>query len=177
MPKHFLITGLPRSRTAWMAAFMSYGSTVCLHEPRNWESVFDSDGPKFVGISDSGLGFQLDRILYEYACPALIIDRPLADVEASLKALDTGLPKTNFCELLKNKLSEFPASTQVMRVPYAALNDMRVMQKIFFHLTPGEPFDEGRFHSMKDMNIQCDVVEKYRNPSLHYKIPKVDIIS
>lgn len=85
MPKHFLITGLPRSRTAWLAAFMSAGNCVCLHEPRNWESVFASDGPKFVGISDSGLGFQLGRIMQDYDMPVLIVERLLKRLRHRLR--------------------------------------------------------------------------------------------
>jgi len=32
-PPHFLIFARPRSRTAWLANFLTYGDAFCLHEP------------------------------------------------------------------------------------------------------------------------------------------------
>ena len=66
MPKRFFITGLPRSRTAWMAAFMTSGNAVCLHEPRNWAAMWNHDGAQHVGISDSGLGFRQFCYIFQY---------------------------------------------------------------------------------------------------------------
>lgn len=173
MPNRFFITGLPRSRTAWMAAFMSAGNSFCLHEPRNWTSVWQGNGAGVhAGISDSGLGFQLENIIDTYAPRILIIDRPIAEVEASLAALNTGLPRTNFCEILHKSLSKFNTGEKnIMRVPYHLLSDMRTVQKVFWHLTPFEPFDEGRFLKMKDQNIQVDVRAAVNFPATHYKIP------
>lgn len=63
-----------------------------------------------------------------------------------------------------------------MRVPYHSLSDMRVMQKVFWHLTPGEPFDEGRFLAMKDVNIQVDVRHHLNFPATHYVMPEFAVI-
>ena len=173
MPKRFFITGLPRSRTAWMASFMTSGNAVCLHEPRNWAAMWNHDGAQHVGIADSGLGFQLQNIIDTYEPQVLIIDRPKDEVEASLAALNTGLPRTNFVEILHKALSKFNSGEKnILRVPYHLLSDMRTMQKIFWHLTPGEAFDEGRFMSMKDLNIQADVRAAINFPATHYCIPK-----
>ena len=173
----FLITGLPRSRTAWMAEFMNHGSSVCFHEPPNWRELWSEYNDKCVGISDSGLGFQLDEIIEEYHPKILIIDRPIEEVEKSLDELNTGLPKTNFCEILKETLAKFQnGESEVLRVPFHSMNDIRVMQKIFWHLIPGEPFDEGRFLKMKNINIQTDVQKHLDNPATHYKFPKISVI-
>ena len=173
----FFITGLPRSRTAWMAAFMTAGNAVCLHEPRNWKAMWESDGAKFVGISDSGLGFQMQSIIDAYEPRILIIDRPIEEVEASLAALNTGLPRTNFCEILHKNLSKFnTGESNILRVPYHLLNDELTMQKIFWHLTPGECFDEGRFRAMRDVNIQADIQAALNYPATHYLTPKIEVI-
>jgi len=187
MPNRFFITGLPRSRTAWMASFMTAGKAVCLHEPRNWEHLwlenayFPVNGKtpgkiSHIGISDSGLGFQLQNIIDTYAPRVLIIDRPIDEVEASLAALKTGLPRTNFCEILHKSLAGFNSGEKgILRVPYHLLSDMRTMQKIFWHLTPGEAFDEGRFLMMKDINIQADVRTAVNYLATHYSIPRTVI--
>jgi hypothetical protein len=173
MTNRFFITGLPRSRTAWLAAFMTSGNAICLHEPRHWRDMWAHDGARHVGISDSGLGFQLKAIINEFAPRILIVDRPIEEVEASLAALRIGIPRTNFCEILHKSLSGFNSGeSNILRVPYHLLSDMRTMQKIFWHLTPGEAFDEGRFLAMKDHNIQIDIQHAVNYPSHHYAIPQ-----
>lgn len=152
---------------------MSHGKAICLHEPPAWEKLWTEDSNKnFVGISDSGLGFQLKNIINTYSPKVLIIDRPIEEVEASLEALKTGLPRTNFCEILHKSLAEFQTGGDIMRVPYHSLNELRTMQKIFWHLTPGEPFDEGRFLHMKDINIQVSIQNAVNFPATHYVLPK-----
>lgn len=57
----FFITGLPRSRTAWMAAFLSDGDVFCHHDLLNYcltrEAFYDGmrRGPHRTGNSDGGL--------------------------------------------------------------------------------------------------------------------------
>ncbi len=41
---HFLIFARPRSRTAWLANFLTYGDTFCLHEPMADHQTFDELG-------------------------------------------------------------------------------------------------------------------------------------
>ena len=56
--KPFLVTGLPRSRTAWLSVFMSGAGSICYHEPiggirevSDIEAIYKSDYYKFVGIA------------------------------------------------------------------------------------------------------------------------------
>lgn len=173
MSSRFFITGLPRSRTAWMSAFMSVGNSACEHEPRKWREWWADNGVKsHIGIADSGLGFQLPSILKEYAPRTLIIDRPPEEVQVSLDRLCIGVPRTNFVEILHKALEYVPASSLVMRVPYHMLNDLRTMQKCFWHLVPGEPFDEGRYREMCKQNIQADLDDAMSFPATHYEIIK-----
>ncbi len=89
----FFITGLPRSRTAWMAAFLTGGDILCHHELMKYcptrEVFFQSfRHPTLrIGNSDSGLpvtGFQ-------EAFPAsktVIIERHIEDVYNSLHDIE-----------------------------------------------------------------------------------------
>jgi hypothetical protein len=108
------------------------------------------------GASDSGLGLWLDWILDTIKPRTVIIDRAIADVERSLMALNLGIPANNFCELLYDRLLKLKKHPLVLWVPFDALNELRVMQKVWWHLRPGEAFDEGRFLSMRDLNITVD---------------------
>ncbi len=163
----FFITGLPRSRTAWLSAYLSMGDTLCYHEPLkqiteldDLRGLLDSPYYDFIGAADSGLGFHLDWVTEHLACPVLIVERPRAQVEASIQRM--GLPATNYCELLEKELRRFSGHTAVMRVPFEKLSDRRVMEKVFWHLMPGRDFDEVRFRQFCAYNIQVDPKEVHR---------------
>lgn len=143
---------------------MSNGTTHCYHDAvehlsniEQIDELFQKPMYKHVGISDSGLGFFLDYILENVKPRTLIIERDPKEVAASLRGI--GLPNTNFIDLLAERLQEFKEHELVMWVPFEALNSKRVMQKIFWHLTPGEAFDETRYELLAKMNIQCDITK------------------
>lgn len=162
----FLITGLPRSRTLWLAEFMSYGQCICVHEPSEYmrriedlKTVYKDNQ----GVSDAGLGFWLEWILKEISPWTVIVHRDIKQVERSLHDLYPELPQTNFCELLMEKLNQCRSHPLVMNVSFDALNDMRIMQKVFWHLRPGVPFDEERYRTMNRQIIEVDPVAKFES--------------
>lgn len=159
--QRFFVTGLPRSRTAWLSVLLTTDRSICFHEPSprlndisELEGVFASQFYDYAGASDSGLGFFIERILEEFAPRTVVIERPLAEVEESLAQF--GLPASNYCELLKEKLEAAFAHPLVMRVPFAALDDWRWVQQLYWHLMPGLNFDETRFHELAKMRIETD---------------------
>lgn len=165
MSERFFITGLPRSRTAWMAAYCSHGRTLCFHEPitqietlTDLRRIYDSPYYDHVGISDSGLGFHIGWILEHLRPRTLIIDRPRRDVERSLKKL--GLPPTNQAALLERELDRHSEHPLVKTVPYALLDRPGTMERIMAHLMPGQPFDRLRHAQFCDLNIQADMPKK-----------------
>lgn len=158
----FLITGLPRCRTAWMAAVTTGERSICHHEPLNqmkhWRDVYDLWGRQereYVGISDSCLGFHLGEILDVEGPRTLIINRPIPDVEASLIA--AGLPiTTNYCELLSDFIRPFRSHPLVMNVTFEALSSIQVVLTCLEHLMPDLEPDEERVAELMDVNIQVD---------------------
>lgn len=57
-----LVTGLPRSRTAWLANLLTYGPSFCHHDAirlgvsaASLTKLFESTDAEYVGDSDSGL--------------------------------------------------------------------------------------------------------------------------
>ena len=90
----FFITGLPRSRTAWMAVAATTADSVCKHEPTMHYASFEAllewwaaDVHVLRGVSDSGLGMMLPEILNALGCRTLVVERPLEDVERSIYQL------------------------------------------------------------------------------------------
>lgn len=171
----FLICGLPRSRTAWWSVATSTAISACTHEPLKHCRSFDDlrrywDRPsfQFVGISDSGLAYQIGRILSEIEPRTLLIERPMADVEASLLRYFGPVEVDRLA--LRRQLDEMERHLRVVRrhhlvktVPYDGLSDRNVVQACFDWLMPGsyEPFRDELLH----MNVQVDL--KYVMRHLH----------
>ena len=160
----FLITGLPRSRTAWMAKACSvFGVSMCLHEPLRWldrwEDVFTAIWrPRFaldfVGVSDHGFGFHLPAIMERLAPRTLIIERPIAEVEASWERV-SGLPAGNFCTLLAECLAfDHP---QIKRVGYADLDSTDTVLDCMAWLMPGLRVSRKEIDRLQGVNVQADI--------------------
>lgn len=156
----FLITGLPRSRTAWMAAMASNDQSICIHEPlryvRHWQDVFETvwglECARYAGASDHGLGFHLREILERISPRTLIIERPIAEVEASLARI--GVPKSNVCDLLLETLNACNHPL-IMRVAYDDLALWSVVARCLRHLMPEARISSARIRTMQTLNIQA----------------------
>jgi hypothetical protein len=149
----FLITGLPRSRTAWWAVV-----TGALHEPisrrgRLWPW---HDGE---GFSDSGAAMHLDEILNLLAPRTLIVERPRAEVLASAWAYLAPLKLTDkeaFWRLLDHASANLDAarSPLIKRVAYRDLGDIETVRACLDWLGVAEP---RHLEQLLHMNIQSDL--------------------
>lgn len=177
--KPFLICGQPRARTAWLSVLCSTGASMCYHEPSGGMSdiselkaVFASDFYRFVGVSDSIMGFFLDWIFENIAPRTVIVERDPGEVLDSLALL--GIPRTNLPYLLRESLERFKDHPLVMWVPYDALDTKRIVQRAFWHLMPGEPFDENRYELLSKMRIETDAAKTFelahRNKVQHSRL-------
>jgi len=145
----YFITGLHRSRTAWMAAYLD-----CIHEPikyMNQLSDLDMYFDKYGGISDSSLSFWIDDIISIYEPKTVIIERDIDDVKQSLKRLFPGIPDNPLMEKLKEKMDSVE-SPLILRVKYEELNDINTMEKIHNHIET--EFNVDKFERFKTLNIQ-----------------------
>lgn len=158
MSAPYLITGLPRSRTAWWAVVASTPYSVCLHEPAKECKTFDELKerwlalPLYRGVSDSGLALQLGRVLEEVQPRTLIVQRDPADVLASFRKY-WGQPFNDEAawRLLidaNDALDEHAGHPLVRCVKFEALNDYDTAQECFRWLMPGNPHPmrEDLFH-------------------------------
>lgn len=167
MTEPFLITGLPRSRTAWMAVAATNASSICYHEPIStmpkWEDVFDlwSASPwPYTGISDSSLGFHLEKILAEIKPRTLVIERPVDEVESSLERILPAM--SNYTALLVEYLTPFLDHPLVRRVPYAALEDSETVVECLRYLMPHADVSLVKIAELQRLNIQTDMERTIR---------------
>lgn len=164
--KNYLITGLPRSRTAWFAEFMG-----CDHEPTFHMDTVDDIAAYFAknrGASDHGLGFFVKHIVEDLGIRTLIVERSIEDV---IKSLGEFFPHIDyrhsydFCLRLAGKLDEVKKNPLVMVLPFEKINNLNHMEKAFWHLCPGEAFDEGKYLAMRNTIVEVDL------PALLKKLP------
>lgn len=155
----YLITGLPRSRTAWFSVLMG-----CRHEITRELKGFDdlkSKWPDNSGISDAALGFQLRRIVDEIGPRVLIVERDLEDVQASFLKYMHDVPirlsvLTEHLTLLQSRLADVTTASNplVRRIRYEALQDLNAVKWAMGWLSPG--CDMSRAKDVMRMNVQVD---------------------
>lgn len=156
----YLITGLPRSRTAWFSVVMNCAGTSCRHEiTREIKSFEDlkAKWPDGTGLSDAALGFQLRRIVDEIGPRALVIERDLEDVMASFLKYMTGVPVNlrvleEHLTLLSNRLNEVQNPEFVRRLRFESLDDPNAIKWAMNWLAP--ECDKSMIVDVMRMNVQ-----------------------
>lgn len=164
----FFCTGLPRSRTAWLSVIATTPRSICAHEPSRDFASFDDlkaawlaprPAPEFVGVSDSGLGLQIGRVLEEIQPRTLIVERDLEEVRRSLAAYMRGLPYDQalgdaFLHRLQSALDAVARHPLVLRIPYEKLRLAESVQHAFAWLCPG--LDMSHVPALMRLNVQVD---------------------
>jgi len=165
MSGRYLITGLPRSRTAWFAVATSGPESACFHEPTPHLDSFEALAEFWhssvgisMGISDSSLAFQIERILDELGPRTLIIERPKADVIRSFEnywqqsSRESRAYYSRYCDLALAWLDYAKHHELCRSVPYDALDDFETVVACLEWLLPDEEFPDIR--QLMRLNIQ-----------------------
>lgn len=156
----FFLTGLPRSRTAWLAALFSTGESICWHDalllcrsvgdlPKLFGSV------RCAGDSDSGLIlFHSDVVTLFPDAPWVVVERDPDEAFRSMVARFGRDLSNGGWPLLVAALRRIPRDDSVLRVRYEDLDEVRVMRKIWKHLLPSTKFDEARWRFLKRVKVE-----------------------
>lgn len=146
MSKLFYITGLPRSRTAWFAAFMTASGHPCYHEAvigcKSLPEYYD----KIRSMSDSTTGLGILPKLDNRPTLAITgrVDRATEFAGCSRSQMES--------------LEEAQASLAGLSVPFEEI-DGRI-EEIFKFLT-GEEVDLGVYDLFKNLTIKSHVEFEY----------------
>ena len=168
MSRQFLIAGLPRCRTAWLSVATTTAQSFCHHEPvpdlDRFEALQALWRPLIghaVGVSDSCLSLQLERILETVAPRVLLVERPIEDILASFRRYLDGTEQVFDYEVgreylleLQAQIDRFRGHPMVRTMAFAALEDYAQVQEILTWLVPDTEFPDLR--SLMRMNIQVD---------------------
>lgn len=178
MTAPFLILGLPRSRTAWLARFLTYGDWICGHEElRHMRSLDDVKtwlSQPCVGSAETAAA-PFWRLIPS-GTRIVIVRRNPVDVVRSLLAM----PGLSFDEarlmravrLLDRKLDQIEARCDnVLSVSFDSLSDEATCRAVFEHCLPYD-WDAQWLAHWAAINVRCDMRAMMRHatafgPQMH----------
>ena len=154
----FCITGLPRSRTAWFAAYFTATGHKCAHEPFakcDSEHEVESAISGYEGISDSFMVFM------PFKGKRVIIERDPDLVKKSLfDAFKTDIDVTDY---MIDYAIENMRSTDGLKVRFEDIDDRL---KEIHEYCVDTPYDEDIGNLFKGLNIQVNkvvITEEFKN--------------
>lgn len=171
----YLVLGLPRSRTAWLARFLTYGDWTCGHdEARRLRQLEDAASwlaqPCTGSVETAAAPFWR---LALHLNPELRIVTVRRDPEAAAKsAVRAGLCRdleatTALCRRLDHKLGQIERRVPGVRsYRFEDLAREEVCADLFEHLLPYS-FDSARWRALSLSNIQINVAALNRYVAAH----------
>jgi len=158
----FVILSLPRSRTAWLSRFLSYGEWTCGHEElRHFRSLDDVKAwfaQGLVGTVETAAA-PFWRLIPE-GVKVVVIRRPVAEVVESLM----NLPGCEFDRAaleklivrLDRKLDQIEARLDCLSVEFDDLATEAGAAKVFEYCLP-YTFDKAHWQAFAGVNIQINM--------------------
>lgn len=175
----FVITGLPRSRTAWMSMyFQGLRNINCLHEPVRHLPTKESleeylskdnynggssnkDNYNYNGVSTSGFSLwekECKKLFFKSKC--VIILREPIDVIQSLSKMKGVRDIEDNEMIVYNQMNELLLQTSqnylrmdTITVRYEELDSKETMKKVHKHLLPTVKWCEDYWEQMNELNI------------------------
>ncbi len=146
----FIVLGLPRSGTTWLANWLTTDRSLCLHDPfatalpEHWAR----DDRRF-GISCTG-AYLMPKWLRAQECPVAVIRRDPADCAASLARMGLSLSEGLVGALAK---------VDGRRWRFADLWNENTARYLWAFLLPGIAFDAIRYRQLREMRIEPRTTE------------------
>lgn len=160
----YFITGLPRSRMAWLSNAMTYGDSTCLFEPMSkckdfpetatLKEMLASTGTSIAGSSDCTYAVFTDQIIKNFpGAKCVVVVRDVRDSIAGMNKLGF-LADTRFYDAALGGICAMLRWPQTLRVEYNGLSDPSIGEAIWNHCVPGIPFNRNRWAQLSELNVQ-----------------------
>jgi len=154
----FYITGLPRSRTAWLARVFTHGKVRCLHDPigRFGEKWQETAKALEAGVSDCGLSLicpELERGRW------LIVRRDFYDAADSFLRMprypfETGPRDLDVLRKMEAGLKEIERTQEHRTVSFDSLDDEHQMRGVWeFLVGDVEPWCPWHWDEMRHLRV------------------------
>jgi len=134
----FFIYSTPRSGSAWLANFLTYGGSFCQHEPLAAGNLKFTDHP-VSGAIDTGAAFI--GYLPPEGVATYHLHRDPLEIRLSLK---------------RAGLATYPLDDYKRGFEYGRLFDVNYLEDLWGRVT-GLPFDRERAEMLVEMNVQRDI--------------------
>lgn len=156
----YLVVGTPRTRTAWIASFLSTEERPCQHEP---SLHFDepTDLNRFLeddaaAASDSMMTFlAADAKKIRPDCIIVVVRRPIEDVRGSFASFGITFPQ-EFLDMLARRADTVASTIADLSVSFDELGREDTCRKLYETCTE-RPFDRERWLTLRARNIQRDI--------------------
>lgn len=161
----FLVTGLPRSRTAWLANALTTDHSFCRHE-----ALLDGvtalvpwlSGASRRGDSDSGLPLVWPMVRNAFPeAPLVIVKRDPMQVRASaVKFLGDRFDVSKLLDVIssmESALKEIEVTELHLSVRFEDVGNVETGAKIWKYVLPDLPFDPVRWTFLNTLNVQQDL--------------------
>lgn len=158
VPLDFIVVGLPRAGTTWIANWLTTDRSLCLHDPfaLGMPEAWPRDG-RLRGISCT-IAALMQKWLSGYNCPIAIIDRDPKACEQSLEKLDLptllGLPSPPDFTFNTSGILPFLDVTPGRRFAFDDLWNEEAASELWRFLLPSVPFDRIRYRLLHNMQVQ-----------------------
>lgn len=157
---NFFVIGLPRSRTAWLANFLTYENKFCHHEGMSDCRNIDEYKTKLgTNDGDSSTGLMLFNMNVEFPkAPKIIIESPIEkSVEYAYKTY--GYYDPSYIRHLKMRMDEIAG----MRINVDQIDEK--LPLIWAHLI-GTPYDKKRGELLKQLRIEIKDPQRFDKETL-----------
>jgi len=145
----FLILGLPRSRTAWLANFMSYDGYCCHHEGTNGCYTMKEYKAKLGPcIGDANTGLTLIDINKHFPDTKIVIIDSAIDKAIAHSKKIYGVDFTSDLLNMKVKLDKVKG----LHIPFNDIDNN--LEVIWDYLTSGKPYNTQRAEMLKGLDIK-----------------------
>lgn len=170
----FVIFSLPRSRTAWLSRYLTYGPWVCGHEEcRYWRTMEDVKSwfmQPFIGTCETE-AMHFWRLLPRVAPEARVVTirRPVQEVHDSLMRLNIGQGGPQLLRYLRNldsKLDQIEHRLGVMRIEFSDLVNEEACRLVFERCL-GLEHNTVWWKRWSEINLQIDIQVRLRYMMTH----------
>jgi hypothetical protein len=165
-PGVYLITGYPRSRTAWLSNFMTYGPSFCFHElgasahPCSFPDILNKMRVPYAGVCDSRALLYQEIFMEDFPeAKVVIIERKREEVVKSMDALGFDFEEASWAyERQIRRMEQY----QPLRMPFEELD----AGAIWNFCVPGFPVNIQRMKMLEGFKVILRDKELYRHGRL-----------
>jgi hypothetical protein len=165
----FFITGLPRSRTAWLANWLTTATSRCYHEGvllaksyAEYRQLMTDAGPSVMacGDSNSSLAFIQEQLIEDFPKARWIIierrqDHAFLSYRMAFGSLEEHDVSKRKFDKLTLRLLELRRRVPHETFQFDDLNDLETCRGLWFHLFPKAVwFDEARWRLLNGLRVE-----------------------